>query len=230
MIKKNKISLTLALLVGGVSAATATGFNGFYLGAHVGGAMLQGTHTYTNGGSKPGAQKTKGISYLAGINAGYLKQMGASNMVVGGEAYFSMAGPKASLNLQIPDGPLEGKANISHKSAMGGALIAGALLNPKVLMYVKLAYELDKFTFKYTALTFQTPTSESYSKTTRAFVPGAGALYKVSESLLVGGEYGYAKIKKMQPRTDAVALNGAQRGYTYAPEEHRLTAKIVYVF
>ncbi len=229
MIKKNKLSLTLALLIGGVSAATA-GFNGFYVGGHFGAAMLQGTHTYTNGGSKPGEQKAKGIGYLAGINAGYLKQMGASNMVLGGEAYFSMVGAKSSLNLQIPDGPLEGKANISHKSAMGGALIAGALLNPKVLMYAKMAYELDKFTFKYTGLTFQTPTSESYSKTTRAFVPGAGALYKMSESLLVGGEYGYAKIKKMQPRADAVALNGARRGYSFAPVEHRITAKVVYIF
>ncbi len=227
--KKNKLLLTGALLIGGISAATA-GFNGFYVGGHLGLGLLQGTHTYTNGGSTAGTQKVKAIGYLAGINAGYLKLMSGSNMVVGGEVYYTLAGPKSSQNLQIPGGLVEGKANISHKSAMGGALIAGALLNPKVLMYAKLGYELDKFNLKYTGLTFQAQTTESYTKSTRAFVPGAGALYKISESLLVGGEYGYAKMGKLKPRSDQVAINGAQRGYTFTPTEHRLTAKVVYVF
>jgi opacity protein-like surface antigen len=229
MMKKNKLSLALALLIGGASAANA-GFGGFYVGGQLGLALMQGTHTYTNGGTTPGTQKAKAFGYLGGLNAGYLRQPGDSNVILGGELYFLLAGPKASKDLQIPGGPIEGKANLSHKYAMGGALILGTLMNPKVMVYGKLAYEFDKFDLKYTGLTFQAPNSQDFKKTTTGFVPGAGLLYKVNTSLLVGGEYGYAMMKKMQPRKDSVAINGVQRGFMFTPSEHRITAKVIYLF
>ncbi|MCX7338047.1 MAG: outer membrane beta-barrel protein [Alphaproteobacteria bacterium] len=216
-----------ALLLGsGIAPATAK-IGGFYVGAHVGAEALQGTHTYSNGIGSSGKQKVSAFGYLAGLSVGYLKQLQASPMVFGGEIYGSMAGPKAKKNLQIVDGPIEGSATLSHKYSIGGAVMAGAAINPKILMYTKLGYEIDKIAMDYT---FPTQPTEKYTKSSTTYIPGAGVLYTVSPSLLIGAEYGYAIIKKMQPRKDAVAINGASRGYSFSPVAQRVTIKAIYMF
>ncbi|NBT84987.1 MAG: hypothetical protein EBT45_00555 [Alphaproteobacteria bacterium] len=229
--KRNRFWLVMASLMGASITAASANFTGFYAGGTVGAAMLQGTHEYSNGTSSPaGKQKVNAIGYLAGGNLGYIKQMGDSKLVLGGEAYAAMAGPNAKKDLQIPNGPIEGKANISHKMILGAGIIIGAVMNPKVMMYTKLAYEMNKFELKYTNLTYGTVPSEKFTKSIRGIVPSLGALCKVSNSLLVGAEYSYALMGKLEPRKDTTVINGAQRGYSYTPTEHRVVAKIVYLF
>jgi hypothetical protein len=222
--KRNRFWLVMASLMGASITAASANFTGFYAGGTVGAAMLQGTHEYSNGTSSPaGKQKVNAIGYLAGGNLGYIKQMGDSKLVLGGEAYAAMAGPNAKKDLQIPNGPIEGKANISHKMILGAGIIIGAVMNPK-------AYEMNKFELKYTNLTYGTVPSEKFTKSIRGIVPSLGALCKVSNSLLVGAEYSYALMGKLEPRKDTTVINGAQRGYSYTPTEHRVVAKIVYLF
>jgi hypothetical protein len=229
--KKNRLWLTMVSLMGASLSAASANFTGFYAGGSIGAAMLQGTHQYSNGTSAPaGKQKVSGLGYLAGGNLGYIRQMGDSKLVLGGEAFATMAGPNAKKDLQIPDGSIEGKVNISQKMFFGAAIIVGAVMNPKVMMYTKLAYEMDKFELKYTNLTYGTVPAEKFTKSVRGIVPSLGGLCKVSNSLLVGAEYSYALIGKLEPRKDSTVINGAKRGYSYTPTEHRVVAKVVYLF
>lgn len=229
--KKTRLLLTMFSLMGaGITNASAD-FTGLYVGGNVGVAMLQGTHQYSNGTSAPaGKQKVNALGYLAGANFGYIKQMGDSKLVMGGEIFGDMAGPSAKKDLQIPDGSIEGKVNFKHKMILGGGIILGGVMNPKVLVYTKLAYEMNKFELKYTNLTYGTVPMEKYTKSIRGIVPSAGVLYKLTNSLLVGGEYSYALMAKLEPRKDKTVINGAQRGYSYTPTEHRLTVKFAYLF
>ncbi|MBY0280768.1 MAG: hypothetical protein K2W94_01265 [Alphaproteobacteria bacterium] len=229
--KKNRFWFTMLSLMGASITVASANFTGFYAGGTIGAAMLQGTHQYSNGTTTPaGKQKVNALGYLAGGNVGYLRQMGDSKLVLGGEAFATLAGPNAKKDLQMPDGPIEGKANIRHKMFMGAAVIIGAVMNPKVMMYTKLAYEMDKFELQYTGLTFGTVANEKFTKSVRGIVPSVGALCKITNSFLIGAEYSYALIEKLAPRSDATVINGAQRGFTYSPTEHRLAAKIVYLF
>lgn len=229
--KKTTFLLTMFSLMGASINTASAEFTGLYAGGNVGVAMLQGTHQYNNGTSSPaGKQKVNALGYLAGANFGYLKQMGNSKLVVGGEVFGDLAGPSAKKDLQIPDGSIEGKVNIRHKMILGAGLILGGVMNPKVLVYTKVAYEMDKFELKYTNLTYGTVPTEKFTKSVRGIVPSAGVLYKVTNSLLVGGEYSYALMAKLEPRKDATVINGAQRGYNYTPTEQRLTVKFAYLF
>lgn len=229
--KKTRLLLTMFSLMGAGIISASAEFTGLYAGGNVGIALLGGTHQYSNGTSAlAGKQKVNTLGYLAGANFGYLRQMGDSKLVLGGEIFGDLAGPNAKKDLQIADGPIEGKVNVSHKMILGGGIILGGVMNPKVLVYTKLAYEMNKFELKYTNLTYGSVPTEKHTKSVRGIVPSAGVLYKVTNSLLVGGEYSYALMAKLEPRKDSTVINGAQRGYNYTPTEHRVTVKFVYLF
>ena len=229
--KKSKFWLMIFSLISASIGCASASFTGFYAGGSLGAAMLQGTHQYTNGTSAPaGKQKVNALGYLVAANLGYIRQMGDSKLVLGGEAFGGMVSPSAKKDLQMPNGSIEGTVNIRHKMFMGAAVIVGAVMNPKVMVYGKLAYEMNKFELQYKSLTYGTVTSEKFTKSVRGIVPSLGALYKVSNSLLVGGEYSYSLIGKLDPRKDKTVINGAQRGYSYSPVEHRIVAKVAYLF
>ena len=147
--KKNQFYWSAALVLASSTVALA-GFTGFYVGGVAGPALLEGTHQYTNGTSQAaGKQKVRAFSYIAGLNGGYIRQMGDSMLVVGAELYGLFCGSHASTDLQMPSGTIDGKVSIRHKMAMGASIIIGGVMNPKVLVYTRLGLEVDKFELKY---------------------------------------------------------------------------------
>lgn len=205
-------------------------FNGLFAGAHLGFSLLNGTHKYTNASPQEGKITLNEPGYLAGLQAGYLYYAEASKIIVGAEFYFSMTGINSKKDLKVDGGPVEGQVTIQHRHSLGLAILSGIVINPKVALYGKIALETNKFNLNYENLTFQTPTSEKYGASLRGFVPGMGIFYKWTPKILIGAEYGYSFMKKKQPRLDTVVINGAKRGYSFSANEHRLAAKINYVF
>ena len=205
-------------------------FGGVFLGAHGGLALLTGIHKYTKATPQDGKITMNEPGYLAGLQAGYLHYAEASRILIGVELYFSMTGINSQKDLKADGGPIEGQVKFKHRSAMGMAILSGIAINPKVALYGKVALESNKFNLSYTSLTFQKPTSEKFDASLRGFVLGGGLYYKVASAILLGAEYGYSIMKKTQPRSDTVAVNGVRRGYSFSPNEHRLVAKINYLF
>jgi hypothetical protein len=221
--KLSKAFLITSLLIPTYSWAS---FGGVYVGVHGGGVLLKGTHTYSNS-SNQGVQKLNSFSYLGGAHAGYLSEMGGTKAVVGIEAYYTMTGLKPKKDLQVDGGVLEGKVVVRHKSSMGAAVLTGVAVNPKVVMYIRAGFEKASFQMQYSQLTFQTPNSQAYNKSTTAIVPGAGILYKMSERITIAGEYQHPLYNKIAPRTDTVA---PLIGYIVNPVEHRITLKVSMTF
>ena len=222
--------LFFILFVIGSITATHARFHGLYIGANAGVTLLKGDHKYTNASPKEGKVLFGDMSYILGLQGGYMHYLADSKIVIGVELGFSILGLNVTKDLKVDGGPVEGKVNIRNRYKFGLALFAGMAINPKVMMYAKLGYENNKFDLNYTHLTFQTPSYEKYSVSLRGLVPGAGLYYKLSPVLFVGAEYNYSLMKKTQPRSDTTALNGARRGYIFSPIQHRLVVKIVRVF
>ncbi len=221
--KLSKAFLVTSLLIPAYSWAS---FGGAYVGVHGGGVLLKGTHTYSNS-SNQGVQKLNAFSYLGGAHAGYLSEMGGSKAVVGIEAYYTITGLKPKKDLIVDGGTLDGQVTVRHKSSMGAAVLTGVAVNPKVVMYIRAGFERASFQMQYSQLKFQSPNSQTYSKSTTAIVPGAGILYKMSERITIAGEYQHPLYNKIAPRTDTVA---PLIGYIVNPVEHRVTLKVSMTF
>ena len=221
--------ILFAFVIGSMSPACAR-FHGLYAGAHLGAMILKGEHKYTNASPKEGKVVLGDMSYIVGLQGGYMNYLMDSRIVIGAELGISMPGLNTSKDLKIEGGALEGKVNIRHRYKFGLALFGGMVLNPKVMIYVKIGLESNKFDLNYSRLTFQTPSFEKYSVSVRGLVPGIGVYYKIGPKLFIGGEYNYSIMKKLQPRSDTVPLNGAARGYVFSPIQHRVVARIMRVF
>lgn len=201
---------------------------GFYIGGHVGGAVLTGEHQYTSTAGA-GKQKVKAFGMAMGAHGGYIYEM-ANRSFMGGEVYYSITTPSGKINIGVKDGPVEGKATLNHKKSMGAKAKFGMSMNPKVFVFASLGYESATFELKYDQLTYGTKKPETYSKSVTALIPGLGGVYRMTPKLWVGAEYGFATYGKIEPRKDTSAVNGTQRGYAFRPTEHRLVVTVSYKF
>lgn len=205
-------------------------FQGPYIGAHMGLLLMDGVHKYTNNSSKEGKILLSEFGYAAGVQGGYMQYIGDSKTIMGAEIMATMAGINSTKELRIPGNTAEGKFNIRHRYALGLGILGGVVLNPKVMMYTKISFESNRLEITYSDLTFQRPSTQKFSLTLRNLVPSLGGYYRWGTGILVGAEYGYSIMPKRELRSAEVTINGANRGYTFNANEHRLVAKMVYVF
>jgi opacity protein-like surface antigen len=228
---RKKILLTVVTTLASLSSVSATALTGFYLGGNLGGALLRGTHRYTKVGVGEGNTQLNAFGLTYGIHAGYIMELGNSRNIVGVEAAYLRTTVKPAKNLFVQGGPVDGRFRIQHIGSMIFSVLIGKMLNPKVAIYGKIGYEIGKFQFDYTSLTFGTQPNATYKKTAQTIVPGIGGSYAFSQHFLIGVEYNFAGFfKKIIPRPSNQVINGAQVGYSFKPSEHRLMVKLSYKF
>ncbi len=215
----------------GFFSCTAQGFSGFYGGADLGVSIFKGDHTYTDAFGKDKEDFTK-IGALLGAHLGYMKEIGASRIVLGLEGYLNTSTARAKDDLKSsPAKTKVGTFEAKRKMSAGLSLIGGKLVNPKVMIYGKLSFERGSFEIDYKN-NLMSPTSKTRKKTMFALVPGAGIHYKAAErvfskndKILVGFEYNYAGFyKDIDTR-----LNSSTIRYDFEHVEHRIFAKISYM-
>jgi opacity protein-like surface antigen len=224
------MKLLLLLISLAISPLFAT-MGGFYVGGHGGVAFIKGEHKYINGDNgSVGALEVNKMGYLLGINVGYLSALNGGKMYIGGEVYASILKASLRKQLQTKTGPIEGNVSIQPKHIYGAAALIGTMLNPRVLVYGRLGYEMQSYAFNYTELTFQSPDSQKVQKTVSGFAPGAGGLYRLSNSLAVGGDIIVPILPKIEARKSTQTINGAKRGFEYSPTQYRVMAKVIYSF
>ena len=134
-----------AFILSSISPACAR-LHGLYAGAHLGAMILKGEHKYTNASPKEGKVVLGDMSYIVGLQGGYMNYLMDSRIVIGAELGISMPGLNTTKDLKIEGGALEGKVNIRHRYKFGLALFGGMVLNPKVMIYVKIGLESNKLT------------------------------------------------------------------------------------
>ena len=182
------LSRLLFLFLGIIESCYAD-FSGFYVGTGAGASLFSSTHNFLRNNSVS-TSKLKSNAGILGGDLGYIHNPQGSRFLFGGDFYGQLfMGGKASNTLQSFGSPTQGNVSLSHKHALGGAFLTGMLINPKTALYVKLGYEKNSFSVKYSALTFQNPDSLSYKKSVIGMAPGGGALYALTDHVLLGGEY-----------------------------------------
>jgi opacity protein-like surface antigen len=207
---------------------------GIYLGVQVDGDLLKGDHLYDNADVTPVVQ---GASAVKAMGAVYGGQLGYFYSPIGARTFFfgEVLGLTGSATQQkdlitTASSTKDGLFSVSRKMTMGAALGGGIFINPLVGFYAKLGYEQTAFNFSYTQLKYGTNAAESFSKKSSGINFGGGLIYKMTESIFINAEYTYSTGKKMRLRATDSAINGAKRGYSFTPTEHRLMLKLSYMF
>ncbi|CAO4834628.1 MAG: hypothetical protein CNLJKLNK_00169 [Holosporales bacterium] len=198
-------------------------FTGVYVGGMLGGNLLGGDIEFTNTANK-GKVAARKFGMLGGLCAGYMK-FSDNKAWFAGEIYFNAKTGKDTKEMKdsVADVSL-GTLQLQNKSILGGAVLIGAAVNPKLVVYAKAAYEMSSYSFDFKGLTTAT-TTYSTKKNISSVVPTAGALYKLSESLLVGVEGGYV----ISTKTISLTFNEAYN-VTYKPTEYRVSLTARWVF
>lgn len=208
------------IILGGV----AYGFSGPYIGIEVGASWLHMAHKLNTTGDGLKRTGTK-LSPSYGLQAGYMYEIGASKTFIIGEIYCQTGSPHIKVKLQTPNHASAGTAKISKKFSYAPAISIGKLINPKLLPYIKLSYQLEKHQVKYT---FTDPAlrqfSKNVSKSSNTFVPGIGFKYLASEHLTVGLEYKYALARKRK------MLSNSSLKTELTSQEHHLALQCAYRF
>lgn len=225
-------ALAKSLTILSVCAFTAPAyamFPGINLGVQVGAIQLGGKHKYYTGSPTSGETLVNAKGGCGGAFAGFAFEIGGpTKIVIGGDAYYNMNSVSSNNNLSVLNGPLEGTFSVSHTSTMGAGAIVGLLINPKIVAYVGPGFEMNKYTLSYTQLTYGTVPQETYKLKSSGFVARLGAAMAMSKSFYVGLEYNFPITRKLKPRSDQVKINGANRGYTFKPIEHRLMIRLAF--
>lgn len=219
-----KIKYILPLIAGAtLFAEDNKPFTGIYAGGMFGGTLLGGEVEFTNTANK-GKVSARKFGMLGGACAGYMKFTDNKTWFAG-EVYFNTKTGKDTKQMQdAAAGVPLGSMTLQNKSIFGGAILVGAAVNPKIIVYAKAAYEMASYAFEFKDLTSQ-PTVYSTKKNVSNVVPTAGVLYRLSDSLLVGLEGGYV----ISTKTISLTFNQSY-SVTYKPTEYRagLTARWVF--
>lgn len=224
---KNLLWLLCALT--SIASVNAGNLRGFYVGGGAGLRLVNTKLEYTNDTQKGKFEKkTPGIVFSA--HGGYLRQMYQSKVTVGGEAFLMFHPSTTKGPLKYDDNSTDGNFNINHKMTLGGTLLTGAFINPKVLLYAKAGYGITKIEMKFTDLAKETPNFDKYNKYLKGPLVGGGVTYLLSPSILIGGEYMYHIVGKLEPRTPANPKNNIKRNYKYDVGVHIAMAKVSFLF
>lgn len=216
-----------------VTAMLATpAFSGFYLGAQAGGTLMRGDINYTDQNVQQNTTShTRGMGIAFGGHLGYLYQLTGSHMFVLGEGYFikeSTKSKSASITFQS-DSSVPGSFSVQPKNNYGAALGFGAFMNPKFNLYVKVGFENKGLSTTYT-LPNQTPANGA-KKSAWSISPGAGFMYKITDSIAINPEYTYVVGKKYKVLPQTKNADGTySKSINFTPTEHRLMLKLNYMF
>jgi hypothetical protein len=236
---KQKIIGMLFLALTMVAQPAQAAFGGFRIGGLFGVQLLQGRHWYCGNDTatinNDQVFRVSSVSALYGMNAGYLVELGASKIVLGGEAYIFIPQANPTISLKLLNGPEEGKVQIQHQRSIGFVATAGMMFNPKVMAYVNAGIEMAKFQFVYSfpgaVLNLNgapavpaLPPKQTLNHLFKSIVVGLGATYKVGPHFLVGVELSSPFFKRFKARTIP------PRAYHYKPVERRLVLKLSYLF
>ncbi|HXF90696.1 MAG TPA: hypothetical protein VNJ29_02065 [Candidatus Nitrosotenuis sp.] len=216
----------------GFFSCVAHGYTGPFLGLDIGAGIFNGDHTYRDITGKDKTSFTK-AGFLYGGYLGYMKEIGKSRVVLAIEGYFHTN--TANIKENLKSGPANTKVgtyNASRDHSLGIAFIGGKLINPKVLVYLKLAIERGKFKIKYKN-SLATDTSFTRKKTDTTFIPALGLLHKTHErifrahdKIFTGFEYQFSNFYKDIHTTKSID----NMSHDFSHTEHRVIAKITYMF
>lgn len=198
---------------------------GFFVGGMLGVTSLKGEHTYTTVDGS-GVSKLNKVAPHGGLNLGYLMSMQDGKVCVGAEVYGLTGGPSVSKDLFIKGGPIEGRFNVANKGIMGASIITGMMLNPRLMGYARVGYEINSFEFKYTEMTFESPNNKTYKKKVSGLAPGGGVLFRVTSQLSVMVDATVPVLSKVTVRSKDT--NG--RSMEYSPAVQRVTCRVIYAF
>lgn len=207
------------------TTAFSHAYGGFYAGVGVGAAIARSEHKFTNVASQQGKTTYTKFGGLYEVHAGYMQEIGSSRTMVGGELYAVGSTPKETENVGVHGGNVVGTVSIDRAPAYGVAAILGKLVNPKVMVYGKIAYEMAKYKLVYKGNTHLPALSQTAKSTYNGVVTGFGIGYKVTSNIMVGGEYNYAGLYGNEKVVN-------KNGFTCElnPGEHRFSIRASYLF
>lgn len=219
--KNQKIRTAVLLAYGLLSTSTVQAkepFTGFFLALKAGGDLLTGKHKYqTPAGENEATLRKIGMSY--GLGAGYMK-LTQSKLLWGGEVYYEARSLKAKQEMSTAIA--EGTLNVSHKNSMGISGMVGMAANPKLIAYGKFSLESNSFELNFKNLA-RGSEDKKLTKRTFGMLPGAGMLYRLNDSILVGLEYSFAVLKEIKTTPGTITS-------TYNPSENRVSANLRWIF
>lgn len=218
-----KTLLSSLLLVGSTPLFAAP--SGFFVGGLIGATGLKGEHTYTTQAG-PSVNKFNKVAPHMGVDVGYLASVQDGKVCVGAEVYGLVGGPAVKKDLKTKDEIIEGRYSASNKSVIGASIITGMMLNPRLMAYARVGYEINTFEFKYTELTFATPANKTYKKKANGIAPGGGILFRVTPQLAVMVDATIPVLNKVT--IQAKDTNG--RSMEYSPVTQRVTCRVIYTF
>jgi hypothetical protein len=154
--------------------AQATEWQGFSLGANLGGSIVLDTYSYTNGrngvfpaGEFSGSGRSSSYSGSLGVSGGYSHLL-TNSLLLGGELFVDgyLGSRQSSLKTE--------RIAIKAKRvgpAYGFLVRAGFVAYPKILVYVGAGGKFSKFTYKVTDVSGQAAGNPEASLTKRTFKP-----------------------------------------------------------
>lgn len=217
----NRICQVISAFILTTTAAVSNNYGGVFVGGGLGMGGMRSESKYTDivqGNGKTNLNKF-GAAYQ--LHTGYLTEIGSSKTMVGGEIYLNGSSAKKEGDIGIDGGAVVGSMSLKRSLGYGVALIAGKLVNPKVMVYARIAYEMSRYNIDLKLAGAQ---SQSIKKTYSGVVPGAGIDYKVAPNVIVGLGYDYAGLFGNK----AVYEQGNQK-IEVNPSEHRIMAKVSFV-
>lgn len=217
----NKIYQALSILALTTTAALSNNYGGVFVGGGLGAAIMRAEGKYVDATQGEGKTTFNKFGAAYQIHAGYLTEIGNSKTMVGGELFLNGSSAKKDGKLGVDGQAVVGTMNLKRSFGYGLALIVGKLVNPKVMVFARAAYEMDRYTIDLKPNVGQ---SQSVKKTYAGFVPGVGVDYKVSPNVIVGLGYDYAGLFGNK----TVAEQGNVK-VQVNPTEHRLMAKVSFV-
>jgi len=217
----NKFYQSLGALILTTTAAMSNNYGGVFVGGGLGIGGMRAESKYADALQGNGKTTLNKFGAAYQIHAGYLTEIGSSKTMVGGEIYLNGSSAKKEGNVGINGGNVAGTVNLKRSLGYGLALIVGKLVNPKVMIYARAAYEASRYNID---LKLDGAQSQSIKKTYTGFVPGVGFDYKVTPNIVVGLGYDYAGLFGNKD----VYQNGNVK-VQVNPAEHRIMAKVSFV-
>lgn len=182
-------------------------------------------------------KETKKFGLLGGLSLGYLHKFSNSPIFLGGEVYANLSNTKASEKFSVENYPrgvstISGFAEytIKHKGTLGAALMAGSWLTPEFAPYVKVGFENTRFqpeyveTYKSSSGGYAKIEEKLKSVSISGVLIGAGAFYKLTDQIYVGGEYGYTSYQTKKIKGKLLDIGNIK------PKTHKLVARVIYTF
>lgn len=177
--------------------------SGIFLGAHAGASYDNYKDKFTIETTQPITLQKKGVSILGGLNFGYILPPTNKHLLIGGGVYLSMHPSKKKSSM--PSGSSKVNFEGSCKYSAKALVMAGMFFNPKAAVYALAGVGYYLFEIKHSVEETNnatppaiTTTSFNNKKKTIAPIIGAGALYRITDSISVGGELHIPVLKKIK--------------------------------